>query len=126
MKTSEEIIKQYTEKLFIIDTCYRKFYYYFNQIEENTAFLELRENIEKIDTNSYLLKLSLTWGGKLSEYKEISENKQYDFYKSFVDTESKKECTVVIISGALRYECAMELNKILNDSIKSRNYCSCY
>jgi uncharacterized protein (TIGR02687 family) len=121
MKTSEEIIKQYTEKLFIIDTCYRKFYYYFNQIEENTAFLELRENIEKIYTNSYLLKLSVAWGEKLSEYEEISEisgSKQYDFYKSFVDTESQKECTVVIISDALRYECAVELSKILNDSVK--------
>lgn len=121
IRTSEDIIKQYIDKLYIIDTCYRKFYYYFNQIEENTAFLELREIIEKIYTNSYLLKLSLVWGEKLSEYQKISEipgDKQYDFYKSVVDTESKKECTVVIISDALRYECAMELNKILNDSIK--------
>lgn len=121
VKTSGEIIKQYTEQLFIIDTCYRKFYYYFNQIEENTAFLELRENIEKIYSNSYLLKLSVAWGEKLSEYKDISEipgSKQYDFYKSFVSTSSQKECTVVIISDALRYECAVELNKILNESIK--------
>jgi len=120
-KVSEDIIKQYTEKLYIIDTCYRKFYYYYNQLEENATFVELRENIEKIYTNSYLLKLSVVWGEKLSGYKYISEipgSKQYDFYKDYVSTEAKKECTVVIISDAFRYECAAELNKLLNGSIK--------
>ncbi|MDD4503804.1 MAG: BREX-1 system phosphatase PglZ type A, partial [Clostridiaceae bacterium] len=120
-KLSDSLVDKYVNSLYLIDTYYRKFYYYFDKIENSNSFLELRKLIENIYTNAYLHKLSIAWGDKLENYKTISEiphAKQYDFYRMFVQPAVKKESTVVIISDALRYECASELNNIFNDSVK--------
>lgn len=120
-KAGDNIVNKYVKSLHLIDTYYRKFYYYFDKLENNSSFLELRQLIENLYTNAFLSKLSITWGDKLENYKAISEiphTKQYDFYRMFVQPAVKKESTVVIISDALRYECASELNNIFNDSVK--------
>jgi uncharacterized protein (TIGR02687 family) len=120
-KAGENIVDKYAKSLYLIDTYYRKFYYYFDKLENNSGFLELRQLIENFYTNAYLSKLSIAWGDKLESYKAISEiphTKQYDFYRMFVAPAVKKESTVVIISDAFRYECAEELNTIFNDSAK--------
>lgn len=120
-KAGDDIALQYVKSLHLIDTYYRKFYYYIDKLENNSSFLELRKLIENIYTNAYLYKLSIAWGDKLNNYNAISEiphTKQYDFYRMFAAPAVKKESTVVIISDALRYECASELNNIFNDSVK--------
>ncbi len=120
-KAGENMVEKYVKSLHLIDTHYRKFYYYFDKLENNSSFLELRQMIENLYTNAFLSKLSIAWGDKLENYKAISEiphTKQSDFYRMFVAPAAKRECTVVIISDALRFECAAELNTIFNDSVK--------
>ena len=118
---NERIIIDYIKSHCVIDRVYRKFYYHFDKLENNNSFLELRQFIENVFTNAFLSKQAMLWADKLEKYKAISEiphTKQYDFYRMFVEPSVKKECTVVIISDALRYECASELNTIFNDSVK--------
>lgn len=120
-KAGENIVDKYVKRLHLIDRYYRKFYYYFDKLDNNSSFLELRQLIENLYTNAYLSKLSIVWGDRLESYNEVSEiphAKQYDFYRMFVAPAVKKKRTVVIISDALRYECASELNTIFNDSVK--------
>ena len=120
-KAGENIVDKYVKSSHLIDTYYRKFYFYFDKLENNSNFLELRQVIENVYTNAFLSKLSIAWGDKLETCKSIAEiphTKQYDFYRMFVGPAIKKECTVVIISDGLRYECASELNNIFNDSVK--------
>ncbi|MDO8548825.1 MAG: BREX-1 system phosphatase PglZ type A [Ignavibacteria bacterium] len=121
-KAGDNTVEKYINGgLHLVDRYYRKFYYYFDKIESNSSYLEMRKLIENIYTNAFLCKLSIAWGDKLENYKSISEiphTKQYNFYRLHVAPAVKKEATVVIISDALRYECAIELNNIFNDSVK--------
>ena len=112
-KDADEVIKLYTTKWANIDKHYRGFYIAFDHIEPNDSLHELRNLVENIYTNSYLMKLSIIWADKLemiSSFGQLSAQKQYDFYNRIVAPAAKKECTVVIISDGFRYECGMELH----------------
>ena len=112
-KDADEVIKLYTTKWANIDKHYRGFYIAFDHIEPNDSLHELRNLVENIYTNSYLMKLSIIWADKLemiSSFGQLSAQKQYDFYNRIVAPATKKECTVVIISDGFRYECGMELH----------------
>jgi len=120
-KVSEDIVEQYVKKLYRIDTAYRKFTYYFDKLGANDSFHALRQMIENIYTNGFLAKVSMLWADKLAAYHSVAEipyAKQSDFYPIYVRSAIKKECTVVIISDALRYECAVELTELLNDGVQ--------
>ena len=120
-KTGEHLVDQYVQSLRLVDTAYRKFNVYFDRLENNSGFLQIRQLIENLYTNAFLAKLSLVWGGKLATYQSITEiphTKQSDFYRMFVAPAVKRECTVVIISDALRYECAAELSSLFSDGAK--------
>jgi uncharacterized protein (TIGR02687 family) len=107
-----DIIKRYVDKDYLIDQYYRKFYFYYDKIEDISCFEDLKQNIENIYTNDYLRKSTTTWSKVLSyvinDYKIA---KQKDFYRSYVD--NQKDRVVVIISDAFRYECAKELSEKL-------------
>ena len=45
----------------------------------------------------------------MTEYSALAGTKQYSFYRSVAAPAAKKECTVVIISDAFRFECGSEL-----------------
>jgi len=112
-KDADEVIKLYTTKWANIDKHYRGFYIAFDHIESNDSLHELRNLVENIYTNSYLMKLSIMWADKLemiSSFGQLSGQKQYNFYNLIAAPAAKKECTVVIISDGLRYECGMELH----------------
>lgn len=117
-KDADEVIKLYTSKWAKIDKHYRSFYIGFDQIESNDSLHELRNLVENIYTNSYLMKLSILWADKLemiSSFGQLAGQKQYNFYNLTVAPAMKKECTVVIISDGFRYECGMELHKRLKE-----------
>lgn len=112
-KDADEVIKRYTTQWANIDKHYRGFYTAFDHIEANDGLHDLRSLVENIYTNSYLMKLSILWAEKLemiSSFRQLSGQKQYDFYNLIVVPATKKECTVVIISDGFRYECGMELH----------------
>ncbi|MHA0855678.1 BREX-1 system phosphatase PglZ type A [Paenibacillus sp. CMAA1364] len=113
-KNADEVITLYTTKWAKIDKYYRGFYTAYDLIESNDRFHELRNLVENIYTNSYLMKLSVLWAEKLEQVDSINNltgQKQYDFYNRIVAPAAKKECTVVIISDGFRYECGMELHE---------------
>lgn len=104
------IIEKYDKEDYLIDTHYRKFYYYSDKIKEQHIFEELRDLVENIYTNKYLDVLTHEFNSKFT-YDDVSGKYrlQRDFYKRFVET--SKEMLVVIISDGLRYEVAKELVK---------------
>ena len=48
------VVKQYTDKNYTIDRRYRYFYYYFDKLDNNSEFDDLRQLVENIYTNDYL------------------------------------------------------------------------
>ena len=103
MRGIDNVAKKYTEKDFLIDRRYRYFYYYFDRLEDSSAFEALRELVENIYTNDYLNSITVNW---TSDFVDAAGKtglpKQADFYTKHV--KYAKERTVVIISDAMRYE----------------------
>ena len=104
-----EIIEKYAQKDYLIDTYYRKFCYYYDQLTENgEKYSRLLELLETKYTDKFLNPANIKFNDLLN-YKELPKkiNLQKDFYKNYV--EINKNRIVVIISDALRYETGREL-----------------
>jgi uncharacterized protein (TIGR02687 family) len=119
----ENYIEIYANELFKIDLNYRKAVTAFDKVRdrlyefEDTAcgvFADLNQKYDR-----FLIELNVEWQKLLDEksfnLKEISIDKQYDFYnKNLKGFEYK---IVVIISDAFRYELGQELyNDLIADS----------
>lgn len=48
------LIKQYDEQAYLVDTHYRKFYYYYDHLTDVHKYEKLRSLVENIYTNRYL------------------------------------------------------------------------
>ena len=115
-----EVIGDYAEKTYQIDTHYRKFYYYLDRLglQENSE--KIRDLVENIYTNKYLNDLSYKWNQTLSDdaYNTYAGRRESDFFADFVRPFMKEDGragrVVVIISDGMRYECARELFDELN------------
>jgi uncharacterized protein (TIGR02687 family) len=107
--------EKYANELSKIDYYYRKYINHSNKSEHNQILKTLDEQIEKIYLNDFLRVLNDTWQSYVKDYKSSKFDYQKDFYKTNINPIILKEQKVfVIISDALRYECAVELkNKIL-------------
>ena len=111
------LIRQYREKDYKYDSCYRKFYDYYDRIEARTNFEALCERVENIYTNVYLDEITTSWSKALSSGQSIDAAPgQESFYRRCVAP--AKERVVVVISDALRYEVAAELAEILSEDEK--------
>lgn len=121
------LFRAYTDDLYRLDQYYRRFQEFARQGNQY-GLQPLVENIENAYAGWYLDKLAMAWG-KIIEHENLLENwridgvkNQYDFYKSFVRDLSKSAKVYIVISDALRYECAEELTRELNrDARKSGN-----
>ncbi|MGP6140551.1 BREX-1 system phosphatase PglZ type A [Jeotgalibaca sp. A127] len=104
------LIKQYDEQTYFVDTHYRKFYYYYDQLSDVHKYDDLRSLVENIYTNRYL-DVIIKKFNELFSYEKMKDQfkLQKDFYKNFV--RGNRERTIVIISDGLRYEVAKELVK---------------
>lgn len=109
--TFSDFMKQYMAEYYVIDSYYRWFYYYFDRIEATESFEGLRVKIENIYINVYLQQIVPKWNELLTEeqYSNSGMVRQEDFFQHYLRPYDGKERVVVIISDALRYECAMEL-----------------
>lgn len=118
--TIKEVIEDYSEKTYQVDTHYRKFYYYLDRLgfQENSE--KIRDLVENIYTNKYLNDLSYKWNQSLSDelYNTYTGKRENDFFADFVSPFMKEDGrtgrVVVIISDGMRYECARELFDELN------------
>ncbi len=107
----DELIKVYADKWVYLDSYYRKFYYYYDKLDNTEKFEDLRQLIENLYVNKFLSVINPKFTKKLAE-KPISElevSKQWKFYKQNIPTSVRKHKTAVIISDAFRYGCAVEL-----------------
>jgi uncharacterized protein (TIGR02687 family) len=109
-----EIIDKYINEWFFIDKSYRKFYYYYDQIQDNDKFQDLRQLIENMYSNTFLSELAILWSNEFDGYETIKHMKQYEFYKKVLRHAYKKHKTVVIISDAFRFGVCDELKDELN------------
>lgn len=111
------IIDQYRERDCLLDTEYRKFYVFYDSLEDKDPFDALRRLVENIYTNEYLATLVPHWNKALQEPEALDAiPKQRDFFQNYV--KYAKDRVVVIISDAMRYEVARELYLLLADDPK--------
>lgn len=107
----EEIINLFSQKWSYIDGYYRKFYFYYDKIENTEEIEDLRQLIENMYVNSFLAKINAKFSTKLAEkgINNISVPKQWRFYRNSIISSIQKHKTAVIISDGFRYGCAVEL-----------------
>lgn len=121
------VFESYTQELFQLDQQYRLFQE-FAGLAAFEGLKPLSKNLENAYGGWFLDKLAISWG-KAVEHEHLLENwqidgvgNQYDFYNAFVRDLAKTAKVYVVISDALRYECAEELTRQLNhDARKSGN-----
>ena len=105
----------YTKQYFRLDQLYRKFIFHANAANQNDLLKNIYELVENFYSNNYLLPLNNLWQDKLSAYAQWPVpgiNQQSHFFKDHIDNILDKDKKVfVIISDALRYEIAEELQR---------------
>ncbi|MDK2940306.1 MAG: hypothetical protein PWQ51_2471, partial [Methanolobus sp.] len=112
----------YTERYYLMDYYYRKFYYYHDKDREKEDLKSTREGIEKLYNNRLLDKLLTRWSELISTEMNGRWNielidRQDEFYKLYIKNiinRNDKDKIAVIISDAMRYEVAAELQDVLN------------
>ena len=93
--------RRYLAADYNMDQQYRKFYYYYDQLESTESFEPLRELVENIYTNEYLACLLPAWNAGIQQDAAFSAIPlQREFYNA--NLRYTKERTVVIISDAMR------------------------
>ncbi len=114
------IISAYQTKDYAIDQAYRKFYCYYDGLEDTADYEKLRDLVENIYTNEYLAELLPKWNVGIFDPGYLEELPlQREFYNKTVYHTKIAERTVVIFSDALRYEVGQELFRRLQDDPKS-------
>ena len=110
----EDGINKYSTYWYEIDYNYRKFVYFYNK-SSHKEILKSLSILEDAYLNSYLRVLNDKWQNFVKDYSISSSNHQRNFYKSKVpQIVGKNQKVFVIISDALRYECAKELSKLIS------------
>lgn len=120
----DEFTKNYIENLSMIDTLYRKFYYYTDKVNSD-KFKELEVKIENKYVNDFLSELSIKWSQVIEELPKYNSTRimlQNTFFNNYIKPyKDKKNRAIVVISDAFRYEVANELNdKLLELGAKSK------
>lgn len=111
----KDVVENYVQSTFMIDTYYRKFYYYMDKIGMGHNVEKIKELVENIYTNKYLTDFACKWNQTLTDelYNTYSDMRQEDFFKThvkpFMKEDGREGRVIVIISDGLRYECAREL-----------------
>ena len=115
MPSLTEVVREYTENTYQIDRHYRKFYYYMDAVGMSPDTEMLRDLVENIYTNKYLMDFSYKWNQLLTDeaYNEYSGKRQErffaDFVRPFMKEDGRDGRVIVIISDGMRYECGREL-----------------
>lgn len=115
IKDFDDGVKKYVEYFSNGDYFYRKYFIHSNASEHLQILKELGEKIENTYLNDFLRVVNDIWQTKLGDYKNSTFHYQRNFFKNNCQPLLEKDQRVfVIISDALRYECALELKNIIN------------
>ncbi|MDD3888832.1 MAG: BREX-1 system phosphatase PglZ type A [Syntrophomonadaceae bacterium] len=123
---ARSLFAAYTEDYYQADQYYRHFYLYYDRVVEQDILKNLRPLVENLYDNGFLQILSQVWGERVQD--ELLDlwpipliDQQSRFYENHVFpvvNKNERDKVFVIISDALRYESAQELNTRLNQSGK--------
>lgn len=112
------MVENYSKNLYKMDTYYRKFYFALDDKRNNFGkdiIKEIQPLIENLYSNWYLFKLSSLFSDELQKNYSagmFKQKMQKDFFKNVIDKHIiNKEKVFVIISDAMRYEVACELEE---------------
>jgi len=109
--------QRYCKQYYWIDLRYRNFIYSFQQPGQQGLLLELQKKIERLYTNSFLLKLGDRWQqvlGNASQLMSLGLPHQRHFWRDAIQPYLERDNRIfVIISDALRYESGAELTERL-------------
>lgn len=112
-KSVKEGIDLYVSQYYKIDYNYRKFLLHYSETNQSNSLALIADNIEKIYSNSYLLKLNDYWQKYVDQGNFLHEHdlvQQRNFFKRYIAPYADKGNRIfVIISDALRYESGVEL-----------------
>lgn len=118
----KEHFEKYTEKYYLHDLYYRKFYFHYDKDSEKVILKNgIRERVER-EYRRANEKILIKWSELLHSHPkekwgiELIDD-QKDFFKNYISKIIKRndrDKVVVIISDALRYEVATELKDVLH------------
>lgn len=123
MNSPKAFVEAYTDSWWQVDSCYRKAMTALSETPD-PAYLHLAEAaqarlIERYD--AFLIKLNREWMEMLHEkafaFEDFDLPRQYHFFRHYLERTEVK--TAVIISDALRYEAAAELQERLRADSKN-------
>lgn len=106
------ILEKYLHEDWQVDYWYRQFYTAYDSLKNASGFGKLQQLIENIYSNIYLGKLLPAWNeDAVQAAAQKQAPLQRDFYSRYIKNE--RDRIVVIISDALRYEVAKQLEQKL-------------
>lgn len=117
-----KFFRSYTERYYLMDHYYRKFYYHYDKDKEKEILKPTKDLVEKLYNNRLLDKLLTRWSQLITSVMDGTWNielidRQDEFYKLYVKNiinRNDKDKIAIIISDAMRYEVAAELQEVLN------------
>ena len=117
MSSLSEAAERYAKNWFMLDLLYRKFIFHASKAGQATLMKRLREQIENLYCNNYLLKL----GDQFQTLVDEADNwgiaglpSQRTFFSRYVKPFLRKDTRIcVIISDAMRYEIGHELTSLI-------------
>lgn len=99
------LVKEYEDNIYQFDQYYRQFIWHLDQVEDQDEFLDLQAVVEK-NYKRTIDEMIHLWNDLLSFDERPS---MLGFYDQYAQSKTK---TVVIISDALRYEAAKEIQAV--------------
>ncbi|MBL7471369.1 BREX-1 system phosphatase PglZ type A [Robertkochia sediminum] len=112
-KDMEEGLKRYADTFYLIDQYYRKYIVFWRNSQQHPLLTALTEKVGKMYANDWLLPYNDQWQKSidtLTAWPADNLNSQHKFFDTRVKPYLNQDQRLfVIISDALRYECAQEL-----------------
>lgn len=115
MELPQAMLKSYSDKYYLMDLYYRKFYIAFDKNSSSQTLQKLRNMVEGAYINWFMTELSYSWSEAIANnlnnrWDILGAVAQRDFYDKYIEPiVYEKRKIFVIISDALRYEVAAEL-----------------
>jgi len=111
----ESAVRSYTKNWHNIDWLYRRFIVCYHKTNHSDILKELYDNVEKIYFNRFLKEVNDNFQNFIKSYGDVGSFYQRSFFSKEIKKYIKNNKKVfIIISDALRYECGLELSKIIS------------
>ncbi|MCO6542243.1 MAG: BREX-1 system phosphatase PglZ type A [Lactobacillus sp.] len=111
-ESTAEAIDKYLQTDYQIDSWYRYFIATYQKVGDPNSYKELKEQVSQFYLTRYLNESIKSWNNSFSYRDSQGKHQQSNFYHNYI--RPQKDRVVVIISDALRFEIAKELQSTLD------------